>query len=101
VPISPGRYSLNAALVFDAGADGIANGRGVADFSGDALPDTWQETKDPFKEVDRKNFGLSISLTAAAHEATAKANSIPHEANTSPRSRAAGARLISRPRLLP
>jgi hypothetical protein len=63
-----GRYVLVMTFTIQADADGITNGHGVADFSDDPLPSEWQQVKDPFKDVDRKDFGFSVTLTASSAE---------------------------------
>jgi hypothetical protein len=62
----PGRYVLRAEWTIEASASGIACARGVADFSPDSLPDSWKQDHDPFKDADRKAFGLQWSLEAKA-----------------------------------
>jgi len=64
-----GKYVLVADFLVQAEADGFANGHGVADFSSDDLPDAWKQEKDPFKDVDRKEFGFVVTLTAESPKA--------------------------------
>jgi hypothetical protein len=60
-----GRYVLTACFTVDAGASGFLNGHGQADFSAeDPLPNPWKQEGNPFKEVDRKDFGFALTLTA-------------------------------------
>jgi hypothetical protein len=60
-----GRYVLVARFVLQAEASGLTNGRGVADFSQAALPDGWEQQRDPFKDVKRDGFGFSLTLAVA------------------------------------
>ena len=68
VPLMPlGRYVLKAEFVIDAVAGGVCDGHSVADFSpSTTLPADWVRTRDPFQGVDKKNFGFTLLLTAAA-----------------------------------
>lgn len=68
-----GRYVLVANFFIVAEANGFTNAHGVADFSSDDLPDAWQQSTDPFKDVDRKDFGFVVTLTAAAPGASGQA----------------------------
>lgn len=87
-----GRYVLEAHMVLEATADGVVNGRGVADFSSDPLPDGWKQEHDPFKDQDRKDFGFTIQLTtespgtqpaASAHQNSRRDARIARNASTS------------------
>jgi hypothetical protein len=61
-----GKYVLTAELVIEAEASGLCDGHSAADFSPTAaLPADFVRLRDPFQNVDKKNFGLSITLTAA------------------------------------
>src|SRR5439155_13323861 len=73
VPSMPvGRYVLTADFVIDAVAGGLCDGHSVADFSpSTTLPADWVRTRDPFQGVDKKNFGFSVLLTAAADDPVA------------------------------
>jgi hypothetical protein len=74
VPFMPvGRYVLKAEFIIDAVAGGLCDGHSVADFSpSTTLPADWVRTRDPFQGVDKKNFGFSLLLTAAADPVAAK-----------------------------
>jgi hypothetical protein len=64
VTLPPGRYVLAVEFTIDASAGGFVNSRGVADFSPTDLPDSWKQDHDPFKDADRKAFGLVVTLQA-------------------------------------
>ena len=65
-----GRYALTADFVIDADASGLADAHANADFSpSTSLPTDWVRTRDPFQGVDKKNFGFSLTLVAAAGDA--------------------------------
>jgi hypothetical protein len=64
--VPAGRYVLVVDLVLEASAGGLVNARGVADFSPADLPDTWKQDHDPFKDMERKDFGFVVSLKATA-----------------------------------
>ena len=66
----PGRYVLTVEFAIEARGRGFVNGRGVADFSPTDLPDSWKQEHDPFKDVDRKNFGYVVSLEAKLQKPT-------------------------------
>jgi hypothetical protein len=101
VTVRAGRYVLAARFVFEAQAGGLTNARGVSDFSSDALPDLWQQAKDPFKDVDRKEFGFSITLSVAAPEPTAKPKPDRPQAKSSEKRPSPSARSVSMPRQIP
>lgn len=81
-PMPLGRYVLQANFVLEASADGLVNGRGVADFSPDDLPDIWKQEKDPFKDAERKDFGFNVTLTANAPGSSSQAKAKANEAKT-------------------
>ena len=61
-----GKYVLTAELVIEAEASGLCDGHSAADFSPTAaLPADFVRLRDPFQNVDKKNFGFTITLTAA------------------------------------
>jgi hypothetical protein len=65
-PMPLGKYVLTACFTVDAGASGFLNGHGQADFSAEeALPDNWKQEGNPFKEAERKDYGFSITVSAA------------------------------------
>ena len=68
VPSLPlGKYTLVADLVLVAEGSGLADGHAAADFSPSAaLPADWVRARDPFQGVDKKNFGLGVTLSVAA-----------------------------------
>jgi hypothetical protein len=70
LPTMPlGRYVLTADFIIDSSASGLCDGHSVADFSpSTALPADWVRARDPFQGVDKKNFGYSLVLTAAADD---------------------------------
>lgn len=84
-PLPLGRYVIRATFQLDAGADGIGCARGVADFSPDGLPDTWKQVKDPFKDVDRANFGFATTVIASAPGAGTQARRSKNESVPAPR----------------
>ena len=59
-----GRYVLTANFTIEAGAEGLLNGHGVANFSPDDLPTGWAQENDPFKDEDVKAFGFGLTVTA-------------------------------------
>ena len=66
-PIPPGRYLLVMDLAFDVQASGFRNAHAVADFADeDPLPDEWKQGGDPFRRVDRKDFGFEVEISAEA-----------------------------------
>jgi hypothetical protein len=61
-----GKYVLTAELVIEAEASGLCDGHSAADFSPTAaLPADFVRLRDPFQNADKKNFGFSLTLTAA------------------------------------
>ena len=84
-PLPLGRYVLAATFQVEASADGIGCSRGVADFSADALPDPWKQEKDPYKDVDRANFGFSTTVTALVPGASVQARKSKRESASKPR----------------
>jgi hypothetical protein len=67
-----GRYALTAEFVLEANAFGIADAHSNADFSpSGSLPADWVRSRDPFQGVDKKYFGLSLTLTVTADELAA------------------------------
>ena len=62
-----GKHVLAADFVIESDASGLCDGHSAADFSPTAaLPADFVRLRDPFQNVDKKNFGFSITLTAAA-----------------------------------
>jgi len=68
-----GRYILTANFKIDSSADGLLNGHGVANFSGDDLPTGYAQENDPFKDAEKKDYGFSLTLTAAPAPGAANA----------------------------
>jgi hypothetical protein len=68
VPKVPlGKYILSAQLVVEVQAGGIYDAHSAADFSPSAaLPQDFVRLRDPFQNTDKKNFGFTMILTAAA-----------------------------------
>jgi hypothetical protein len=73
VTLPVGKYVLVANFLIFAEATGFTNAHAVADFSSDDLPDAWKQSTDPFKDVDRKDFGFIVTLNAAAPGASGEA----------------------------
>jgi hypothetical protein len=68
VTVPLGKYVLVAEFFIEADATGLTTGHGIADFSDDPIPDLWKQERDPFKDVDRKEFGFVLKLTAEEEE---------------------------------
>ena len=68
VPSLPlGKYTLTVDLVLVAEGSGLADGHAAADFSPSAaLPSDWVRARDPFQGVEKKNFGLGVTMAVSA-----------------------------------
>ena len=66
-----GKYVLTADFAIGTEASGLCDGHSAADFSPTAaLPADFVRLRDPFQNVDKKDFGFSITLSATATDDT-------------------------------
>ncbi|HWE39325.1 MAG TPA: hypothetical protein VG406_22435 [Isosphaeraceae bacterium] len=91
-PLPLGRYVLTATFYLEASAEGLLNGRGIANFSADGLPDPWKLSKDPFKDTDAKDFGFALTVTATVPGATGQARRKAPRVGVRPANRPAATR---------
>jgi hypothetical protein len=64
--VPTGRYVLVARLAVEAAADGVCRGHAESVFAPSIRRANWDFNTDPFKDVDGKNFGLTVVIDAKA-----------------------------------